>query len=122
MESKVRAIVAEERRELIPVLAGVHRQMALALDQIDRTRYLHESHRRQLLRIECYVGTEIMHLSPRPPFYYDDRWHDRQSLKQKLLQLNQERRKLEMSEQNRIDELHNRLLALWNQHLQIKPA
>jgi len=95
--------------------------MALTLDQLDRTRSLHERIRKHLLRVECYIDTEILQISPREPVYIDERWHDRQMLKRKLMLLDQERRRLAVAEEEKLQELHNRLLSLWTKYRQLRP-
>ena len=121
LEQKVRSVVSEKAPGAAFVTATIHRQMALALDQLDRTRSLHEAIRRQLLRVECYIDTEVIQISPREPVYIDERWHDRQMLKRKLFFIDHERRKLAVSEQEKLQALHDRLLSLWNKYRQISP-
>ncbi len=119
LEQKVRSAVGEKAPGDTFVTATIHRQMALALDQLDQTRSLHDAFRRKLFRLECYVDTEILQIGPREPVYIDERWHDRQMLKRKLLFINNERRKLAMAEQEKLQALHDRLLSLWNKYRQI---
>ena len=51
---------------------GIRREIALTLDHIERTRALHQELRRNLLRHECYLSTEILQREPRGHQVYDD--------------------------------------------------
>lgn len=92
------------------------RQIALALDHLDRSRCLHESMLRQLLRIECYIDTELMQRAPRPHSYIDVYRPERDRLKDKLLRLEDERRRLALLHHDRTAQIFDRLLALVHQH------
>jgi len=93
--------------------------MALTLDQLDRTRDLHGRIKQHLLRVECYIDTEIIQIAPREPVYIDERWHDRQALKRQLMLLDQERRRLALAEEEKLQGLHHRLLTLWSRYRQL---
>jgi hypothetical protein len=96
--------------------------MALALDHIQGVRWLHKNLRRGLLRLECYIDTEIMQREPRPPFFYDERLPERDMLRARLLKIEQERRRLAVAEVERLQPLHDRLLTLVLRHGLLRPG
>ena len=94
--------------------SGLEQAIALTLDQIESVRRVHKNIRRNLLRIECYIDTEIRQREPRIPVYRDGRIAERDMLRARLLQIEQERRRLELIEEEKLRSLHDRLLALMN--------
>jgi len=119
LEEKARRVVGEPGQHASSITNTLREQIALTLDQLDRTRDLHGRIRRNLLRVECYIDTEIIQISPREPVYIDERWHDRQALKRQLMFLDQERRRFALAEEERLQELHHRLLTLWSRYRQL---
>lgn len=92
--------------------SGLEQTIALTLDQIESVRRTHKKLRSSLLRIECYIDTEIIQREPRIPVYKDERIAERDMLRGRLLQIEQERRRLELIEQEKLRSLHDRLVAL----------
>ena len=93
------------------------REIALTLDHLDKVRKLHEHLARGLLRLECYIDTEIIQREPRPPVYEDPRLRERDMLRGRLLQIEQERRRLAIIRDEKLQALHDRLLTLMNKHV-----
>lgn len=94
------------------VEASVRSEIALTLSQINSVRNLHEKLRRNLLRLECYIDTEIMQRTSRLPAFVEHRIAERDMLRARLLTIEAERRKLAAAEEKELRELHGRLLAL----------
>lgn len=94
--------------------------LAMTLSQINSVRTLHENLRRNLLRLETYIDTEVIQREPRPPVYEDPRLPERDMLRGRLLTIEAERRRLALDEHAKLQPLHEKLWALWQQHSQIK--
>ena len=118
LEDKAQSIVGDIKEERVAP-SFVDDDIALTLDHLARIRDLHNQLRHRLVRLECYVDTEIIQRSPRPPFYYDDRLEERDRLRNKLFKIEEQRRKLAITEEEKLQALHDRLLALMNKHGQL---
>ncbi len=112
--ARVRAGGVETTRSTRNLSAGLEQAIALTLDQIESVRRVHKKLRRDLLRIECYIDTEIMQREPRIPVYKDERIAERDMLRGRLLNIGQERRRLELIEEEKLRSLYDRLVALMN--------
>ena len=97
----------------------LNREIALAVEDIDRARELVEEERKRLLKLDCYVSTDIRRLIPQGRYYYDPNIDRRGALKRQLLRIENERRKLNILEESQLRELHERLLTLLNRHSQL---
>ncbi len=97
------------------------REIALTLDHITRFRDLHEHLRRSLVRLECYIHTELLQLDPHRPVYRDERFVERDKLKRRLFKIEEERRRLAVQKEERLQGLHERLLALLHRHALLQP-
>jgi len=102
--------------------AAVRREIALTLDHIHRVRQVHNDLRRNLVKLECYIDTEIMQREPKPPHFYDKRIAERDMLRARLLRIEHERRQLAVVERERLQTLHDRLLILLERHRQLRPV
>ena len=122
IEAKARRLAsrANGNREDDATLATLVREMSLTLDQLEGTRKIHDKVRRNLLRQECYLETEITQREPRPPVYEDSRLPERDRLRDRLRAIEKERRKLLLSEEEQLRPLHDRLLTLLNRHDQLR--
>ena len=109
----------DQDRERDPTLDTLTHEVALTVDQIDGLRKSHEKVRRNLLRQECYLETEITQREPRPPVYEDPRLPERDRLRDRLRAVEKERRRLLLSEEESLRPLHDRLLLLLNRHDQL---
>ena len=117
VESRARRLTKrlDQDRERDPTLDTLTHEVALTVDQIDGLRKSHEKVRRNLLRQECYLETEITQREPRPPVYEDPRLPERDRLRA----VEKERRRLLLSEEEALRPLHDRLLSLLNRHDQL---
>ena len=97
----------------------VGRELALIVTQIDRLRALNERESRQLLRIECYVDSELLQMEERTPRYSPYRFPEREKLQRRLMTIDQERRRLVIGHEDKLRQLHDRLLYLLEQHTQL---
>ena len=84
------------------------------MNQIEGVRRLHKETQLDLIRLECYIGTEILRREPQIPVYEDPRLPERDMLRARLLKIGQERRRLALTEEEKLRDLHNRLLELMN--------
>jgi hypothetical protein len=120
LEAEAEQVLAGRRSSGDSIEATIEREIALTFEHIQLERSLHRGERQSLLRIECYLDTEIMQRSPRPPFYYDTRLDERDRLRDRLNALEHERRRLVAEYLSRMIGLQNRLLHLLNRHRQIR--
>jgi len=113
LEEKARGVAAGlmERRKDKSLTGIIEREIALTIEQIDRLRGLHGDLRKNLLRLETYIDTDLLRLKPRP-HNHTNRHAEREKLKGKLLKIEEERRRLAMEEEEKLQNLHGRLLSL----------
>ena len=118
LESQAQTILRRARppRDLGDPLDTIERELALILDQIDQARRLQRSLAGSLLRNECSIDTELMQMEARTPRYSPYRYPEREKLQRRLLELERERRDHATSQVERLQALHQRLLALLNRH------
>ena len=98
----------------------LERELALTLSHISRARALHRQLHRNLLHQECYIDTEIIQREPRPHNYMDFRSPEHDRLRDRLRELEKERRHLAAIYEEKIQMLHDRLLVLLNRHAQLR--
>ena len=92
-------------------------QIAFWSEALDQTRAHHRDLLRSILRAECYVGTDLMQLdSYAPAKIWHHRFDARDNLKNKLLQLDAERRRLAATHDRDVRDVRARLLDLLVQH------
>ena len=92
----------------------VRREIALAVDQIKRLKEKHEEQFLRLLRIECYVDTDLMQLEQRIPRYAPYHFPEKEKFKQRLFEIEKERRKLSLRLEEKTQGLEDKLLSLVN--------
>lgn len=92
----------------------VRREIALTVDQIKRLREKHEEQFLRLLRIECYVDTDLMRLEERIPRYVPYHFPEKEKFKQRLFEIEKERRNLSLRLDEKTQGLEDKLLALVN--------
>ena len=119
LEADSRSIVTTSKPSTWSVTDTIRREIALVLSHIDRENQLNEELKRNLLRVECYVCTELTQMEQRTPRYSPYRFPEREKLQRRLMQLEQERRKLCVDHNERMKNLHDRLLKLVNKHTQL---
>ena len=96
------------------------REIALTVDQIQRLRERHEEMFHSLLRLECYVDTDLMAMENRQQQYaaaYN--FPEKEQLKQRLFDIEKERRNLSLKLEEKTQNLETRLLELINRHQQL---
>jgi len=122
LEEKVGRVIENSGEQGWTGLAesSVRGEIALTLSQINNVDNLHEKLRRNLLRLECYIDTEIMQRAPKPPHFYDHRIAERDMLRARLLRIEAERRALSIFEERELRQLHTQLWSLLGQHTQVK--
>ena len=99
--------------------ATVERKLRFLLEEIGRERKLRRALLRSLLRVECYVGTELIQMEQRTPRYSPYRFPERDKLQRRLGKIEDERRQLLTKYQDRLHGLHVQLLSLLEQHAQV---
>ena len=97
----------------------VRREIALTVDQIQRLRDRHDEQFHRLLRVECYVDTELMQMEARQPQYASYHFPEKDKLKQRLFDIEKERRNLSLKLEEKTQNLETRLLELINKHQQL---
>lgn len=90
-------------------------QIAFQLEQLDRLREVHREQLSSILHAECYVGTDLLALDGYAPKTWHYRLGARDNLKNKLLALDAERRRLLLWFEREQRDLEVRLLDLVSQ-------
>lgn len=95
------------------------REIALTVDQMERLKDQHDKQFRKLLRIECAIGTDLKQ------FKHHSRWQplyhlpESEKLKQRLFDIEKERRNLSLKLEEKTRGLEDKLLSLVNKHEQL---
>lgn len=112
LEAQARALVknVEPMSSDRGIESALERELALVVSHIDSVRSTHENLRRNLLRHECYLGTEIIQRTPPEPVYYDPRLPERDKLRDRLRDIEKERRRLALQENETLRGLRDQLL------------
>ena len=100
--------------------ATVERKLEFLLGEMEHVRALHETLLRSLLRVECYIGTELIQMEQRTPRYSPYRFPEREKLQRRLEQIEAERRELLSKYHDKVRSLQQQLLGLLEQHAQIQ--
>jgi hypothetical protein len=99
----------------------VGREMALLLDQIDRLKKHQEKQRKQLMKRELEVGSQILNIGDRVDLIPN--WQERtgaiNEAKRTLDQLKAQTYRLAWESESALQRLQGRLLELWNMHDQV---
>ena len=115
-EEKANDIADSPQKELwentIPAM--IRREIALTVDKIKRLREQHDNQFRRLLKIECYIDTDLMQLEQRQPRYIPYHFPEKEKLKQRLFDIEKERRNLSMKLEEKTQGLEEKLLNLIN--------
>jgi len=91
----------------------------VTLDHVDNLKSLHEKLQRSLLRSECYVGSDLLKLVSYNPRIYAAQFKVRDNLKNKLLKIEIERRKLTLTMDHDLRNMMDRLFNLLVKHDQL---
>lgn len=123
LEAKCGRIVYKmNEQESAPTPATfVGREMALLLDQIDRLKKHQEKQRKQFMKRELEVGSQILNLEDRIDLIPN--WQERtgaiNEAKRTLDQLKAQAYKSAWEGESALQRLQGRLLELWNMHDQV---
>lgn len=116
LEEKAEFLASVPKREQwdksIPSI--VRREIALTVDQIKRLKEKHEERFLRLLRIECYVDTDLMRLEERIPRYAPYHFPEKEKFKKRLFEIEKERRNLSIKLEEKTQGLEDKLLSLVN--------
>lgn len=96
-------------------VAVVRREIALITSQISRLESVAADWHRQVVRIECYVATDLLSLAAMTPRYAPPRLSEAHALKGRLHRLGEERRRLSKEHEVQLRSLEQRLLTLLDQ-------
>lgn len=122
LEARASEIVRRDHSgERDPVTSTIEREIALMLSHINRARALHRTIHLNLLHQECYIDTDIRQREPTPPVYRDPRLPERDRLRDRLREIERERRNLAAIYEEKLQALHDRLLVLLNRHAVLTP-
>lgn len=97
----------------------IQREIALTLDHLTRQQLLHDQQMKRLLRIECYVDTDLMQLERRIPRYTPYHFPEKEKLKKRLFEIENQRRDMTFRLEDRKQSLEDKLLSLINKHQQL---
>ncbi len=121
LEDKADQLAAEAniRKPDTSIPGMLRREIALTVDQIKRLRERQDEQFRRLLRLECYVNTDLMQLQQRIPRYAPYHFPEKEKFKQRLFDIEKERRSLSLRIEEKTQGLEDRLLNLINKHEQL---
>jgi len=116
LEEKAKELAARPAKKQweksIPAM--LRREIALTVDQIKRLRERNEQQLDHLLKLECNIDTELMQMRDQP-----HQSSESGTLKQRLFDIEKERRRLSLKLEEKTQSLEERLLSLVNKHEQI---
>ncbi len=101
------------------IAAMIRREITLTTDQIKRLKNRHDDQLKRLLRLECYVCTDLKQMQNRQPRYLPYHFPEKEKLKQRLFDIEKERRNLSLRLEEKTQNLEERLLSLINKHQQL---
>ena len=121
LEDKADQLAAEaDIRKAGTSIPGIlRREIALTVDQMKRLREHHDEQFQGLLRLECNVNTDLMQLLQRAPRYTPYHVPEKEKFKQRLCDIEKERRNLGLRNEGKKQSFENRLLNLINKHEQL---
>ena len=121
LEERARQLAedSDDRQWDTSIPAAIRRQIALTVEHRRRQRELHERQLRRLLRIECYVDTDLMQLEQRIPRYTPSHFPEKEKFKKRLFEIEKERRNLTLRLEEKNQSLEDRLLNLLDKHEQL---
>jgi len=97
------------------VQAQIDSEIGMLSDRIDQLRHSKECHRRQLLREECRIDTDLLSLKSYNPLIYAHSEKTREQLKGRRQRVKKDMRSLERSIEMDIFTIHDRLFDLLQQ-------
>jgi hypothetical protein len=121
LEDKANDIAVYPKKQLwdntIPGM--IRREIALTVDQIKRLKEKHDEQFRRLLRIECYIDTELLQMEQRQPRYAPYHFPEKEKLIQRLFDIEKERRDLSIRLEEKTQNIETRLMKLIHHHGQL---
>ena len=123
LEERARKVFASKDRQIGKVFRSsfIEDDIALTLHQIDRLRARDRDIRQSLVQAECYINTELIQMEERTPRYSPYRFPEREKLQRRLSRVAEERRRFVISQAEKLDAFHDRLLSQLCKHRQLKP-
>lgn len=97
----------------------IRREIALTAEQLDQIKFLTKEQMLRLLRQECDINTVIKNYQQSIPWYTSSHFPEEQELRQRLFEIEKERRKLTTQYHDKRRTLEDRLLSLINKHEQL---
>lgn len=121
LEDKATDIAVCPKKEIwdATIPAMIRREIAFTIDQIKRLKERHEEQFHRLLKLECYIDTDLMQLEQRQPRYVPYHFPEKEKLKQRLFEIEKERRNLSLKLEEKTQGLEEKLLNLINRHKQL---
>ncbi|RKY12555.1 MAG: hypothetical protein DRP65_00850 [Planctomycetota bacterium] len=121
LEEKASSIAAFPKKQLwdTTIPGMIRREISLTIDQIKRLKERHDEQFRRLLRLECYVDTDLMQMEQRQPRYMPYHFPEKEKLKQRLFDIEKDRRNLSLRLEEKTQGLEEKLLSLINKHEQL---
>jgi len=121
LEEKASNIAAFPKKQLweTTIPAIIRREIALTIDQIKRLKERHDEQFCRLLKLECYVDTDLMQMEQRQPRYLPYHFPEKEKLKQRLFDIEKDRRNLSLRLEEKTQGLEQKLLELINRHEQL---
>ena len=120
LEERAAGITQDQSRMRGPI-GQLDEEISLLLEQIRNLRSIHDATLLSILRSECSVDTDLMKLdSYVHPLLFHFRFDARDNLKNKLLDLETERRKLRLTYRKEMQSLEDRLFELLSNHALLK--
>jgi len=122
LEDKANELAAAIPRNAwdVSIPATLRREIALTVEQVEQLRNQYDRQIRKLLRIECYVGTELLQLREGLPLYTNAHFPETVKLHQRLFEIEKQRRDLSLRLDEKNLDLESKLLTLINQHDQLE--
>ena len=103
------------------VLSVIEREVQQAVEHIEAVRKSNEENLERLLKIECYVDTELIQQEARMPRYTWYRFPEREKLTRRLLHIEDQRRQVIQDYEESLRKMKERLLEVVNRLVQLKP-
>ena len=97
----------------------IQREIALVTMQLEDIKFHSRHEMKTLLRQECDIGTQIKEYRQSIPWYTSAHSPEEQNLRQRLFDIEKERRKLTTQYHDKRKTLEDRLLDLVNKHEQL---
>lgn len=97
----------------------LRREIALTKEQLEQLKLLTQQQMRRLLEQDCDIETEMRFHRQSIPWFMPSRFAEEQTLKQRLFDIEKERRSLGRQYQEKKQTLEDRLLSLLNKHQQL---